>query len=229
MPPRSLALLALAVVLIAVAGGATATVLMSNRQSTPVAQDANGLTSYGSSASAAPNFLLHDQFGRPISLSSLRGKAVALTFISTACREDCPLIGSALAKVDSTLSAADRQRVVYVGISVAPTDGSLPSYVAGDTLSATAHFISSTGLSTAARARRFLFLTGQHATLAPIWQAYHVAVDIPPRPKPGTNAYTDVGHTALIYLVGPDGTLRDIGSFPFDPAGVAADLHNILG
>ena len=48
----------------------------------------------GSSAplhTLAPGFALTDQHGRPVSLASLRGKAVLLTFLDPVCVTDCPL------------------------------------------------------------------------------------------------------------------------------------------
>jgi protein SCO1/2 len=38
----------------------------------------------------APDFDLHDQDGKPVSMRSLRGKPVAVTFLYTHCRDTCP-------------------------------------------------------------------------------------------------------------------------------------------
>lgn len=39
----------------------------------------------------APDFQLTDHRGQPVDLSDFRGRAVALTFISTDCPDVCPL------------------------------------------------------------------------------------------------------------------------------------------
>ena len=40
----------------------------------------------------APDFTLTDQNGKPVTLSSLRGQVVLLTFLDPVCVSDCPLI-----------------------------------------------------------------------------------------------------------------------------------------
>ena len=39
----------------------------------------------------APDFTLVDQFGHPVTLSSLRGREVVLAFIDSRCKDVCPL------------------------------------------------------------------------------------------------------------------------------------------
>jgi cytochrome oxidase Cu insertion factor (SCO1/SenC/PrrC family) len=212
------------VVLFVGACSATAAALLRNQQ----AQEQNsGSVTWFQDSSPAADFHLHDQFGRPIDLARLRGKAVALTFVSAGCTEDCPLIGHSLALIDRSLSAPDRQRVVYVAISVAPADG-VPRGVIPDTPAAIAHFIDTAGLQAAARESRFLFLTGHYAALKPIWQAYGIGV-VMPTPGPTADGQApDVGHTAALYMIGTDGTLRAVSSFPFTNADIVQGLNHLL-
>ena len=42
----------------------------------------------------APSFQLTDQNGQPVSLASLRGKVVLMTFLDPVCTTDCPIIGA---------------------------------------------------------------------------------------------------------------------------------------
>ena len=53
----------------------------------------------------APGFTLTDQRGSPVSLSSLRGKAVALTFLDPVCTSDCPLIAQEFHQADTMLGS----------------------------------------------------------------------------------------------------------------------------
>ena len=57
----------------------------------------------------APAFHLVDQAGRPVSLSDLRGKTVALTFLDPVCTSDCPLIAQEFRDANSLLGADSRQ------------------------------------------------------------------------------------------------------------------------
>ena len=49
----------------------------------------------------APAFTLDNQFGKPISLSRYRGKAVLLTFLYVHCPDVCPLITAGTAVVEN--------------------------------------------------------------------------------------------------------------------------------
>ena len=48
----------------------------------------------------APHFALTDQHGNPVSLASLRGHTVALTFLDPVCTSDCPLIAQEFRQTD---------------------------------------------------------------------------------------------------------------------------------
>jgi cytochrome oxidase Cu insertion factor (SCO1/SenC/PrrC family) len=56
----------------------------------------------------APDFTLRDQLGSTVSLSHLRGKVVALTFLDTQCLNLCPLQANLLGGVQSDLGPRDR-------------------------------------------------------------------------------------------------------------------------
>ncbi|HLK01500.1 MAG TPA: redoxin domain-containing protein [Streptosporangiaceae bacterium] len=57
----------------------------------------------------APDFTLTDQGGRTVSLASLRGKVVLLTFLDTVCTTDCPIIGAEFKQAGQLLGADARQ------------------------------------------------------------------------------------------------------------------------
>ena len=50
-----------------------------------------------------PAVSLVDQYGRPVSLASLRGRAVALTFLDPVCTSDCPVIAQEFRQADGVL------------------------------------------------------------------------------------------------------------------------------
>ena len=67
----------------------------------------------------APGFSLTDQYGRPVTLSGLRGKVVLLTFLDPVCVTDCPLIAQEFRQAARLLGAATSQ-VELVAVDVNP-------------------------------------------------------------------------------------------------------------
>ena len=57
----------------------------------------------------APAFTLTNQNGRPVSLASLHGKVVLLTFLDPVCTSDCPLIAQEFRQADHLLGGQSRQ------------------------------------------------------------------------------------------------------------------------
>ncbi len=53
----------------------------------------------------APGFSLTDQRGRTVSLASLRGKVVLMTFLDPVCTTDCPVIAQELKQAGRMLGA----------------------------------------------------------------------------------------------------------------------------
>ena len=65
----------------------------------------------------APGFSLTDQRGQAVSLESLRGRAVALTFIYANCHESCPLLIQRLRALEARASGTD---AAFVAVSLDP-------------------------------------------------------------------------------------------------------------
>jgi cytochrome oxidase Cu insertion factor (SCO1/SenC/PrrC family) len=147
---------------------------------------------------------LRDQTGRVFSLSSLRGRAVAMAFFDSHCTQACPLEGRALAAAERSLGAS--QRPVLVVVSVNPHD---------------------TPASARAAARRWglanlapwHWLMGAHSRLQPVWRAYHILV-APPRDG-------DIAHTEALYLIDRRGDERSGYLYPFVPRFVTSDLRKL--
>ncbi len=68
----------------------------------------------------APGFTLTDQNGQPVTLASLRGKVVLMTFLDPVCTTDCPIIGAEFKQAGVLLGAQDKN-VELVAIVANPT------------------------------------------------------------------------------------------------------------
>ena len=58
----------------------------------------------------APGFQLTDQNGQPVSLASLRGKVVLMTFLDPVCTTDCPIIGAEMKEAGVLLGVGGQGR-----------------------------------------------------------------------------------------------------------------------
>src|SRR5512146_864496 len=103
---------ALGVILVGAAPMAVASV---NRTADPVIAQALAGSS-GQFDTQAPDFTLTSQDGRQVSLASLRGKVVLLTFLDPVCTTDCPLIAQEMRSADALLGgkAASTELVAVV-------------------------------------------------------------------------------------------------------------------
>jgi cytochrome oxidase Cu insertion factor (SCO1/SenC/PrrC family) len=136
----------------------------------------------------APQFQLTDQHGRPVSLASLRGKVVLLTFLDPVCTTDCPLIAQEFRYAGQLLGAHQRQ-VELVAIALSPTYRSVAVVNAFDRQERLA------GIP------NWLFLTGTLAQLKQVWHAYGMtAYDLP--------AGAMTAHTDQAYVIDRAGHVR---------------------
>ena len=185
MARSAAAVAALAVVVIGSAPMAMAAV---NRTADPIVSEALDGTP-NALDSPAPPFTLTDQHGHPVSLASLRGHVVALTFLDPVCTTDCPLIAQEFRNVDQQLAAQSTQ-VEFVAIVANPIYRSL---------SFTRAFDSQEGLT---HIGNWHYLTGSLAALERVWSAYGVPVQTIPNGSM-------VAHADLAYLIDARGRERD--------------------
>jgi cytochrome oxidase Cu insertion factor (SCO1/SenC/PrrC family) len=143
----------------------------------------------------APAFTLTDQAGHQVSLASLRGKVVLLTFLDPVCTSDCPLIAQEFHAADRLLQGRSRQ-VELVAIVANPVYR---------TLAYTRAFDRQEGL---AGVPNWLYLTGPLAQLQQAWKSYGVAAEI--LPGGGMIAHNDVA-----YVIDAAGRTRN--ELDFDP------------
>ena len=106
----------------------------------------------------APGFSLTDQYGRTVTLASLRGKVVLLTFLDDTCTVDCPLIAQEFRQAGQLL-AADACQVELVAVNYNPLYTQV-SYIQA--------FDRQEGLD---GVRNWLYLTGTPAQLQQVWAA----------------------------------------------------------
>ena len=150
---------------------------------------------------AAPAFSLTDQHGRAITLASLRGNVVLLTFLDPVRTSTCPLIAQEFRQAGQLL-AGDSRRVELVAIVANPVDYQL-SY--------TQAFDRHEGLD---GVPNWLYLTGGPARLAQVWRSYAIAARIEP-------AGPMTGHSEVAFAIDQHGRMRQ--EMKFDPGpGTAA-------
>ena len=138
----------------------------------------------------APGFTLVDQYGRPVSLTGLRGKTLALTFLDDTCVTDCPVIAQEFRTADSYLGA-DARRVEMIAINANPR------FIAPDYLAA---FDKQEGLAAVSNWR---YLTGSLPMLRQVWASYGIQVVY----LPGGSM---VGHSEFAYVIDATGHTRYI-------------------
>jgi cytochrome oxidase Cu insertion factor (SCO1/SenC/PrrC family) len=188
------AVAALVIVLIGVGPMAVAS---ANRTADPIL----ALAIEGNSAPEdypAPAFQLTDQNGQPVSLASLRGKVVLMTFLDPVCTTDCPIIGAEFKEAGALLGSADKD-VELVAIVANPT------YRA---IAFTQAFDREDGLNTVPN---WLYLTGSLSQLSQVWRQYGVDAEILP-------AGAMVAHSELALVIDRTGHIREETSADPGPA-----------
>ncbi len=181
-------------VAITVVGAAPLAMAQTNRTADPIIAQAID----GNSAPLnfrAPAFRLTDQNGRQVSLASLRGKVVLMTFLDPVCTSDCPVIAQEFRGADQVLGASARH-VELVAIVANPLYHSVAYTRAFDRQERL------TGLP------NWLFLTGSLAQLRQTWKDYAIAAQILP-------AGGMIGHSDVAYVIDAHGRTRT--ELNFDP------------
>jgi len=194
-PARSVAAVgALAVILL---GAAPMTAAAANRTADPIL----ALAIAGDSVNLdlpAPGFSLTDQDGRTVSLASLRGKVVLLTFLDPVCTTDCPIIAQEFKQTGQLLGGQDT-RVELVAVVANPTYRSTIF---------TQAFTRQEELTTVPN---WLYLTGSLSQLSAVWRNYGVTVENLP-------AGAMSAHNDLAVVIDPAGVIRQEVSADPGPA-----------
>ncbi len=154
---------AVAAVAVIVIGAAPMAVAAANRNADPILALAIAGGSY-SMDEPAPGFALTDQNGASVTLASLRGKVVLMTFLDPVCTTDCPIIGQEFKQAGMMLGSKDSD-VELVAIVANPTYRGIEF---------TQAFDREEGLNTVGN---WLYLTGSLSALGKVWDAYGVTVE----------------------------------------------------
>lgn len=192
----------LVAVIVVLLGGVALLLLRSGGDTTPAATASAPAATWAAGEKPAPNFRLTDAYGKPVSMSGLRGRYAIVTFVDPHCTTFCPRESVVLNDALRTFPAAERPAVVAV--SVDPKTRSLAVL--------------------RKEARRFKWLpqwrwaAGSATQLGPVWAAYHIQV-IP--------AADDIGHTEAAYIVDATGHERALFLWPFKAADIVAALESI--
>jgi cytochrome oxidase Cu insertion factor (SCO1/SenC/PrrC family) len=178
---------ALGAVAITVVGAAPMAVAAADRSPDAILSQVVDGTPTASSV-PAPAFALDDQTGQAVSLASLRGKKVALTFLDPVCTSDCPTIAQEFRQADHLLGSSAAQ-VEFVAINLNPR------YLSTDYLTEFDQQESLQGLA------NWRFLTGSLPDLEATWRAYGVFSALAP-------GGAMVAHSDVAFVIDAGGVLR---------------------
>ena len=153
-------LAALGVIIVGAAPMAFAAV---NKTADPITAEAIAGTN-GQLDTPAPNFALTSQDGQQVSLASLRGKVVLLTFLDPVCTTDCPVIAAEMRVADAMLGSKARHAELVAVVAN-------PTYTS---VAYTRAFDLQEGLNTLPN---WLYLTGTVSQLATVWHDFGIEVE----------------------------------------------------
>ena len=185
------------------------------------------------SGDIAPNFELTNHAGRSVSLESLKGQVVVLTFLYTNCPDVCPIVTSRLREVQ-TLLESDADDARFVAVSVDPDR---------DTIESAREYLDKWGLSA-----NWHFLVGDRPELEEVWKAYYVDPAVSdhdplesgqasqtPEPRGAIDALSAeiakrylVIHSTPVFLIDREGMRRVVFTPPLEPGEVAADIRRLV-
>jgi cytochrome oxidase Cu insertion factor (SCO1/SenC/PrrC family)/thiol-disulfide isomerase/thioredoxin len=129
----------------------------------------------------APDFTLVNQFGRPVSLHSFRGKVVLLAFTDSECTTICPMTTTAMLDAKAMLGPAG-SHVALVGVNANPASTSIEDVASYSELHGMTH--------------AWNFLTGTLPELRRVWKSYAIAAAV----ERGL-----ISHTPALMVITPQG------------------------
>lgn len=134
----------------------------------------------------APDFKLTDQFGRSVTLSSLRGREVVLAFIDSRCISLCPLTAEIMYDAKARLGSSAASRVVLVAVNANPAATSIAVVQAWSIKHGMLH--------------QWLFLTGTAQQLQSVYRLYNVYDQV--------NSDGQVVHDPVMFIIDAQGRER---------------------
>ena len=154
-------------------------------------------------AKPAPPLKLRDSLGRPLDLSTLRGKVALITFLYVHCPDVCPTI---TANLHTTLGqlGANASKVQIVAVSADPK---------GDTPKTVADFLAKHEMT-----GRMRYLLGSASALKKVWHAWGIVA------KPDPTTKSAVAHSGLVYGIAASGKITTLYPANFKPAQIVNDV-----
>ncbi len=152
----------------------------------PPSEANSALLGFPMKGDLAPDFNLVDQFGHPVSLSSLRGHEVVLAFIDSRCASLCPLTANIMYNAKTQLGTPAANQVTLVAINANPTATSIATVQAWSINHGMLH--------------QWLFLTGTAQQLQAVYHQYGVYVQV--------DASGNDIHDASMYVIDAQGHER---------------------
>lgn len=193
LPPRTL-LAGIVAMLVGLGGTFGVSTLLHRAAAAPAPLQAQLLPSRATQPWAAPDLTLKDQAGQTVSLSSLRGQVVVVTFMDPQCQTLCPINAQVLTAAEADL-APNIQPVPLV-VSVAPdrTPADVSNFVSHVTWRPGWHW-----------------LLGNQAELQAVWSTWSLAMQ-----------GTDVVHEEIDHVINKQGQVVASLHPPYPPTDLAA-------
>ncbi len=152
------------VVIVATAWGVRV-FITSHNQNQAIAQSTDtAIPGFPMPGNLAPDFTLTDQFGRPVTLSSLRGHEIVLAFIDARCVSLCPLTAQIMYNARAQLGSAAASQVELVAVNANPDATSVTEVQSWSINHGMLH--------------QWEFLTGTATQLESIYHLYNVADEV---------------------------------------------------
>jgi cytochrome oxidase Cu insertion factor (SCO1/SenC/PrrC family) len=153
----------------------------------------------------AADFQLVDQQGAEVALPNFRGKVVVLAFLDPQCTDVCPLTANEF-RLTAEALGNDAAQVAFLVVNVNPA----------------ANSVAQVSVATVRWGVQDLqgwhFLTGSREELEPVYRAYHIEAEGPPKPGKAD----ELQHTPGVYIIDQDGNLGWYISTPLIEEGLVA-------
>jgi cytochrome oxidase Cu insertion factor (SCO1/SenC/PrrC family) len=183
----------------------------SHESAVPAAPPSDGpAATWAAGARPAPAFALRDERGDPVSLASLRGRPVIVTFIDPLCRDFCPIEAQQLNTVASAFATDSKPAIVAVSVNVY---GNAPANLLQDERKWKL-------------TPEWRWAVGAPASLARVWDAYHVQVLATTKTVAGVNVHR-IGHTEAAYVIDAKGFERALFLWPYRASDVVQALRGL--
>jgi len=152
-----------------------------------------------------PPISLIDQNGKPVSLSSFKGKPVLVGFIHTSCKGICELLTAKMKDVAQSLGTQFNSSVAMVSVTTDPDE---------DNPAQLRKYAKAQGVD----ALGYTFLTGKTQQIDHLLALYNV-------PEDGPDEATT--HVLELFLISPDGTaMRKYNGMSVSPQVLASDIRS---